>query len=805
AVLFSALVNGVWELWTSDGTAAGTTRSAVIPGLLPSSGPSKLTSLGSRVLFLARFRGPEELWVSDGTAAGTQALASSSFSALQVVGGRAYFPGYDPATGTEVWVTDGTPAGTQLVIDLVPGGGFFGGSSPWFVGALRGEVYFFATSPAGRSLFRSNGTSAGTFAVAPIANDGSYYAENWGTPIGSELWFKIVSGPSPRGLYRTDGTAPGTRLVTTLDTQALAAVPTGVLLSGDDGSPVGRELYHSDGTPGGTILLLDLVPAPVSLSSNPIPIGAFRGQALVYAEEAASGRELWLSDGTPTGTRLLADLEPGSGSFSFLGVAANERQVMILGQSASSDAEPRFSDGTAAGTYQLDLFPANFGFLAQAPAAFGERFAFAGSLPTTGFEPWITDGTPAGTRLLADLRPGSASSSPEGWFPFGDRLLFRASIGAGELWLCVTDGTSVGTLPLARIDTASSLYPAWAPVIFADRVWFAAASTNAGLELWSTDGTSAGTALAFDLEPGPGSSRPSELAVAGDHLVARVVIANVPRVVSISGTPLRAQVLALTASELGGPYALDARRVALLTRASSTAPVQFWSCDGTDAGTTFAENLGLSQTWLDGVRPGAERLLFAQSDPALGYELWSSAGVPGTTVPVTSFDHLASYPRDFVRAGERLLFSAEDGVHGRELFSIRYASTGDFVASRYGSGCAGSNGRAPSLAVRGAPRWSTGAPFFLDLADAAPNAAAILLWSQERAPIALPGCTLWVGAPLGSIAAVTGSTGAFSLSIALVPDVIGELFAVQGFVLDPGGAAFGAAAATSGMELVIGR
>ncbi|MBL8896436.1 MAG: hypothetical protein JNM84_02355, partial [Planctomycetes bacterium] len=47
AVLFSALVNGVWELWTSDGTAAGTTRSAVIPGLLPSSGPSKLTSLGS--------------------------------------------------------------------------------------------------------------------------------------------------------------------------------------------------------------------------------------------------------------------------------------------------------------------------------------------------------------------------------------------------------------------------------------------------------------------------------------------------------------------------------------------------------------------------------------------------------------------------------------------------------------------------------------------------------------------------------------------------------------------------------------
>jgi ELWxxDGT repeat protein len=40
------------------------------------------------------------------------------------------------------------------------------------------------------------------------------------------------------------------------------------------------------------------------------------------------------------------------------------------------------------------------------------RLFFAASDAATGIELWTSDGTPAGTRLLKDINPGAASSSP---------------------------------------------------------------------------------------------------------------------------------------------------------------------------------------------------------------------------------------------------------------------------------------------------------------------------------------------------------------------------------------------------------
>ena len=89
----------------------------------------------------------------------------------------------------------------------------------------------------------------------------------------------------------------------------------------------------------------------------------------------------------------------------------------------------------------------------------GEAFFFA-SDPVSGSEPWISDGTPEGTRLLKDIMPGSADSSPT--------PLFEHTF-----------------------------------VAFNCLVYFAANDGVSGLELWRTDGTEAGTELAVDLIPGP--------------------------------------------------------------------------------------------------------------------------------------------------------------------------------------------------------------------------------------------------------------------------------------------------------------
>ena len=56
--------------------------------------------------------------------------------------------------------------------------------------------------------------------------------------------------------------------------------------------------------------------------------------------------------------------------------------------------------------------------------------------PEHGWEPWTSDGTERGTRLLADLKPGAGSSHVDGLTRSGSHLFFTADDGpAGrELW-----------------------------------------------------------------------------------------------------------------------------------------------------------------------------------------------------------------------------------------------------------------------------------------------------------------------------------------------------------------------------------
>lgn len=89
----------------------------------------------------------------------------------------------------------------------------------------------------------------------------------------------------------------------------------------------------------------------------------------------------------------------------------------------------------------------------------GQAFFFT-SDSDSGSEPWISDGTSEGTRLLKDIMPGPGNSSPTPLFEH-------------------------------------------AFVAFNGLVYFAANDGVSGLELWRTDGTEAGTELAVDLIPGP--------------------------------------------------------------------------------------------------------------------------------------------------------------------------------------------------------------------------------------------------------------------------------------------------------------
>src|SRR5262249_6954199 len=106
----------------------------------------------------------------------------------------------------------------------------------------------------------------------------------------------------------------------------------------------------------------------------------------------------------------------------------------------------------------------------------------------TDSEPMITDGTVAGTRRIADVRPGTASSQPTPFVTVGDRVYFFADDGVAGRELWVTDGTAAGTtLAVDCVPGAGGLNPSWL-IAGQSRMYFSASGV-----VWTSDGTAAGT------------------------------------------------------------------------------------------------------------------------------------------------------------------------------------------------------------------------------------------------------------------------------------------------------------------------
>src|SRR5262249_12542967 len=72
--------------------------------------------------------------------------------------------------------------------------------------------------------------------------------------------------------------------------------------------------------------------------------------------------------------------------------------------------------------------PARWGFIDE-PTPFRDRLLFVAGDVDAGIELWVTDGTSAGTRRVADLAPGRASSGPADLTVLGDRVFFSADDG----------------------------------------------------------------------------------------------------------------------------------------------------------------------------------------------------------------------------------------------------------------------------------------------------------------------------------------------------------------------------------------
>jgi ELWxxDGT repeat protein len=499
-------------------------------------------------------------------------------SALLDVNGVVNFSAATGASGYEVFRSNGTSAGTFLLYDANPGSAH---GNPWSL-SVDGDVLtylsFVATGTIG--IVVRTGTTLRTLLWGPGLQRSSRVAA-----VGGRIVFTAVEG-SNYSLYSSDGTVSGTQRL---------AVPgySGGFLAPPDLVRVGGHIYfRMYGTSGcclprvfttdGTIVtqVFENGVGPGDITNTTEDLRAY-GNELVFwyrtVDPTTGDRSYHLHLGAAGGSVLLGG-HPSTMSYPYpvagtLTVAGRSLYVrMQTGPSSSTLACWTPTNGLT-----------SVGNRAHPVAPVGDRIFF-NDTDTAGAELWITDGTPAGTRFVADIRPGPDSSSPG---------------------------------PAYRPSALSSRY-----------ALFVASDGIHGRELWISDGTAAGTRMLHDLEPGIGDI----VTTIGD---GGPVLAGGTAFVSIGdaalGTELYAIELGATAQPLSGGCA---RPTDPLLRATDPVLGTSLALIGDRAPSSMGVVLIGSQA-----RPGQPyapgcRLLVDLSLPFIDVFVFATAGAFGLTIPL---------------------------------------------------------------------------------------------------------------------------------------------------------------------------
>ena len=266
----------------------------------------------------------------------------------------------------------------------------------------------------------------------------------------------------------------------------------------------------------------------------------------------------------------------------------NDR-VVFMGFTDSDGYEPWVSDGTQAGTVQLgNLSPGNLNSLGGQGFVLGDKLYFAMNTTGLGYELWESDGTAAGTQLVIDLEPGLGGAYPQEFARIGDKLLFSAATTTFGREFYVSDGTAAGTTLLKDINPGAISSEPRVLEPYKGRLYFSATTAARGRELWSTDGTTAGTQMLLDLNPGASSSFPLVMAEAAGTLYFRAQLPSIGyELFKTDGTAAGTALVVDLNPGTGGsdPNQFLPVSDGLLFVASSTGGTRLFFTDGTLAGT----------------------------------------------------------------------------------------------------------------------------------------------------------------------------------------------------------------------------
>ncbi|MEQ1905762.1 MAG: ELWxxDGT repeat protein [Pirellulaceae bacterium] len=651
------------NLWKSDGTLAGTVMVKDISSITTLSVGDMANCMGT-LFFVV---GGRSLWKSDGTDAGTVPLREFDLGPkvqlvedLKNVNGTLLFTAYDSDEGgAELWRSDGTVAGTVRVKDIFPGtytspGGTRPNSStPDDLTNVNGTLFFTAQTSAGRELWKSDGTDAGTVRVleAGIGGPGLRQYETFLTNVNGVLFFAYDNWTHGRELWRSDGTVPGTTIV--------------------------ADINLTPGTFVGT-----------TLSSNPQDLCNVNGTLFFTAIDTDGNRRLFRSEGRSTSTQPIADVpivghDITNDAYDLVNVSGT---LFFSSLDESGTRRAYLSDGTLnqtrglSNTLEVPDFDPKFGLNVNG------RYFFNAKNATSGYEMAVFD---TGDEAAVEF------DGVKGPFVKGPGVSFRGIVGAGVVsYGVIGTGTAPPSTPtdLAVIDIATGAPPS-NPLHFTNvngAMFFSAIGPSGDRELYRSNGA---FATRFDLNVGLGSSHPQNLTnVNGDLYFTAETPSNGRELWKYDGTTgFTFRVRDIWGGVDGStPLNLTNYNGRLFFSAyTPTHGRELWTTDGTNAGTVILKNINTAEqssdpAWLTVSR---NTLYFAATSVLGGRELFKSDGTATGTVLVKNINETvsptigSSNPSELIDVDGQLFFAANDGINGIELWRSNGSSAGTTMVS----------------------------------------------------------------------------------------------------------------------------
>lgn len=375
-----------------------------------------------------------------------------------------YFTAYSPAYGRELWKTTGSESGTKLVKDILK---IKGSSNPAQL-TKSGSLLFFTANDGQRGieLWKSDGTDAGTTIVKDIQPEPKWSSTpKHLTDVNGTLFFGATQSGSDFEVWKTDGTEAGTVMVKDIrpgngnsEAEHFVNVNGTLFFTANDGVH-GDELWKSDGTQAGTMMVKDFNPGYAGSNSSNMwsyPMSAFTNvNGVLYYWGSKGYKNYYIrSDGTEAGTFAIVDAHT---------VGLNPPQPNFT----YFNGKVYFFNysGSGYGMYSVDISGQNVNFIRPYTTPedsyenFEQKMILMGSnfyLTSFNVESWsLVKQTPTGTitTLYTTITP-TVNSWPDRFTQVGDQMYFLTynEWPGSGEYLYKTDGTPEGTVEVFEAD-----------------------------------------------------------------------------------------------------------------------------------------------------------------------------------------------------------------------------------------------------------------------------------------------------------------------------------------------------------------